>query len=70
MFFPDGRVEDYNGGRTANDIVSQAMIMFEEVADPPELYQLLGKETIDSACTDVQVIFEFHFFIVIRLFDN
>merc|ERR1712180_427922 len=23
MFFPDGRVEDYNGGRTASDIVQQ-----------------------------------------------
>jgi len=55
MFFPDGRVEDYNGGRVASDIVSQAMIMFEEVAEPPELYQLLSKDTLDSACTDVQV---------------
>merc|ERR1712157_296604 len=55
LFFPDGRVEDYNGGRTANDIVSQAMMMFEEVADPPELYQLLSKDTLDTACTDVQV---------------
>jgi len=55
MFFPDGRVEDYNGGREKNDFVSQAMIMFEEVADPPELYQMLSKDTIDTACTDVQV---------------
>ena len=58
LFFPDGRVEDYNGGRTANDIVSQAMMMFEEVADPPELYQLLSKDTLDTACTDVQVNFD------------
>jgi len=29
--------------------------MFEEVAEPPELYQLLGQDTIDSACADVQV---------------
>ena len=55
MFFPDGRVEDYNGGRTASDIVQQALTMFEEVAEPPELYQLLGQDTIDSACADVQV---------------
>ena len=58
MFLPDGRVEDYNGGREKNDFVSQAMIMFEEVADPPELYQMLSKDTIDTACTDVQVTFK------------
>ena len=55
MFFPDGRVEDYNGGRTASDIVQQALTMLEAVAEAPELYQLLGQDTIDSACADVQV---------------
>jgi len=55
MFFPDGRVEDYNGGRTSSDIVAQGMLMFEEVAEPPELYELLSQESLDSACTDVQV---------------
>jgi len=55
MFFPDGRVEDYNGGRTSSDIVAQGMLMFEEVAEPPELYELLSQESLDAACTDVQV---------------
>lgn len=55
IFYPDGRVEDYNGGRTAADIVAQAMILFEDVADPPELYELTNKDALDKACTDAQV---------------
>lgn len=55
MFFPDGRVEDYQGGRTADDIVAQAMIMFEDVAEPPELIELVNKDALDKACTDSQI---------------
>lgn len=55
IFYPDGRVEDYNGGRTADDIVAQAMILFEDVAEPPELFELTNKDALDKACTDAQV---------------
>jgi protein disulfide-isomerase A6 len=55
IFYPDGRVEDYNGGRTASDFVQQGMILFEDVADPPELRQLTSQATIDEGCKDVQV---------------
>ena len=31
------------------------MILFEDVADPPELYELTNKDALDKACTDAQV---------------
>ena len=43
MFFPDGRVEDYNAGRTASDIVQMAMVMYEEVAEPPGMIAYRSK---------------------------
>lgn len=55
IFYPDGRVEDYNGGRTASDLVAQAMILFEDVAEPPELHQLTSKKVLEDTCNNAQV---------------
>ena len=55
IFYPDGRVEDYNGGRTASDLVAQAMILFEDVAEPPELHQLTSKQVLEDTCNNAQV---------------
>ena len=48
-------MEDYSGGRTASDIIAQAMILFEDVAEPPELHQMTSKASLDENCKDVQV---------------
>jgi protein disulfide-isomerase A6 len=55
IFFPDGRVEDYQGGRTASDIVAQGLILFEDVAEPPELHQLVSKATLEDNCNNAQI---------------
>jgi len=55
IFYPDGRVEDYNGGRTASDLVAQALILFEDVAEPPELKQLTSKAVLDDTCNNAQI---------------
>ena len=55
IFYPDGRVGDFNGGRSASDFVAQAMILFEDVAEPPELKQLTSKAVLDDTCNNAQV---------------
>jgi len=55
IFYPDGRVEDYNGGRSASDFVAQAMILFEDVAEPPELHQLTSKKVLEDDCNSAQI---------------
>lgn len=57
IFYPDGRVEDFQGGRTAADLVAQGMLLFEDVADPPELRELVDEEALKASCTDVQLCF-------------
>jgi len=47
--------EDYNAGRTASDIVTVAMTLYESVRDPPELRQLLDQESFDEKCGSAQL---------------
>jgi len=47
--------EDYNAGRTASDVISTAMVLFESVRDPPELRQLVDQETFDEKCQAAQL---------------
>lgn len=54
-FFPGGKksrsdAEDYNGGRTASDIVSWAEDKAEASAPPPELLQILGEAELTKGC--------------------
>lgn len=47
--------EDYNAGRTASDIVTVGMDLYESVRDPPELRQLVDQETFDEKCGNAQL---------------
>merc|ERR1712176_1103680 len=55
IFYPDGRVEDYQGGRTASDFITTGMTLFEDYAEPPELHELTSQKVIDENCKDVQI---------------
>merc|ERR1712018_1064126 len=46
---------DYNGGRSASDIVAAGMELFESVRDPPELRQLVDQEVFDDKCNNAQL---------------
>jgi len=46
---------DYNGGRSASDIVAAGMELFESVRDPPELRQLVDQEIFDDKCNSAQL---------------
>lgn len=48
--------EDYNAGRTASDIVTVGMDLYESVRDPPELRQLVDQETFDEKCGNAQLL--------------
>lgn len=54
-FFPGGRkdsdsAQDYQGGRTASDIVAWALEKYTESVPAPEVYQLISEETEKTAC--------------------
>jgi len=56
-FFPGGKksrsdAEDYDGGRTAADIISWASDKAAESAPPPELLQILGEKELTKGCSD------------------
>jgi len=47
--------EDYNAGRTASDVINEAMTLFEDVREPPELRQLTDQEIFDDKCQNAQL---------------
>ena len=52
-FFPAGvksSPEDYNGGRTADDIVNWALDHYTENIPPPELVQITNQESMTENC--------------------
>ena len=54
-FFPGGRksssdVQDYDGGRTASDIVSWALDKHTESIPAPELIEIVDESSFDAAC--------------------
>lgn len=58
-FFPagmkDGEAEDYDGGRTASDIVSWALEKVAESAPPPELVQITSADVLKESCESHQL---------------
>ncbi|XP_022694430.1 protein disulfide-isomerase A6 homolog [Varroa jacobsoni] len=59
-YFPAGpkdrsSAEEYNGGRTADDIVAWASEKALENAPPPEVIQLTNEKLLIDACTDNQL---------------
>lgn len=46
---------DYDGGRTTSDIVHWASQKVAENVPPPELKQIVNKDTFDAACQDMQL---------------
>ncbi|GFS76046.1 protein disulfide-isomerase A6 [Nephila pilipes] len=55
-FFPqgnkDGSAEEYDGGRTASDIVSWALEKLAEFTPPPEVEQVTNADILKRACED------------------
>lgn len=52
-YFPAGPKrgsEEYNGGRTADDIVSWALDKYEVNIDPPEVVQAINSEVLKEEC--------------------
>lgn len=49
------RAEEYDGGRTASDIVTWAMNKVSENAPPPEIVQLTEQAQLEEACDNKQV---------------
>jgi len=54
-----GSPEDYNAGRTASDIITVGMGLFESVRDPPELRQLVDPEQFQEKCEAAQLCLVF-----------
>ncbi|XP_064597005.1 protein disulfide-isomerase A6-like [Liolophura sinensis] len=51
----DGSAEDYQGGRTASDIVRQGEDLAAENVPPPEIIQLTEQKTLTDACDEHQL---------------
>ena len=52
-FFPAGRksgAEEYDGGRTADDIISWASEKADASAPPPELVQITSNDVLEEGC--------------------
>lgn len=47
--------EDYQGGRTASDIVAFAQSAIEENLPPPEVAQVLDQDSFDKGCSSKQI---------------
>lgn len=59
-FFPGGKkdsssAEEYNGGRTADDIVQWALEKAADAAPPPELHQVTKLKVLQEACENNQL---------------
>ncbi len=59
-FFPAGSVsasnaENYDGGRTASDIVSWAMNKYSENLPAPDVIELTEQKILDEACENKQI---------------
>lgn len=59
-FFPGGKkdsssAEEYNGGRTADDIVHWALEKAADAAPPPELHQVTNTKVLQDACENNQL---------------
>ncbi|XP_029836001.2 protein disulfide-isomerase A6 homolog [Ixodes scapularis] len=59
-FFPGGKkdsssAEEYNGGRTADDIVHWALEKAADAAPPPELHQVTNAKVLQDACENNQL---------------
>ncbi|CAN7998936.1 unnamed protein product, partial [Ixodes hexagonus] len=59
-FFPGGKkdassAEEYNGGRTADDIVQWGLEKAAESAPPPELHQVTESKVLQDACENNQL---------------
>lgn len=59
-FFPGGKkdsssAEEYNGGRTADDIVHWALEKAADAAPPPELHQVTKTKVLQDACENNQL---------------
>ncbi|XP_071505996.1 protein disulfide-isomerase A6 homolog [Diadema antillarum] len=44
--------DEYDGGRTASDIVSWCMSKVQEALPPPEVYELTEQQVLDEACQE------------------
>ncbi|KAK4325614.1 hypothetical protein Pmani_003821 [Petrolisthes manimaculis] len=51
-FFNKGEVEEYDGGRTASDIVSWANDKAATNIEPPEIVQIVDNDSLDNACKE------------------
>ena len=54
-YFPaglKGQAEEYDGGRTADDIVAWALERHTEAIPPPELVQVTSPKVLESECQD------------------
>uniref|UniRef100_A0A2L2Y0U2 protein disulfide-isomerase n=2 Tax=Parasteatoda tepidariorum TaxID=114398 RepID=A0A2L2Y0U2_PARTP len=55
-FFPqgvkDGSAEEYDGGRTASDIINWALEKHADLVPPPEVLQVTNNEILKQACED------------------
>ncbi|GAB6018890.1 Protein O-glucosyltransferase 2 [Chamberlinius hualienensis] len=58
-YFPagkkDGTEVDYDGGRTASDIVQWATEKVTENVPPPEVHQIISKEVLEEGCKEHQL---------------
>ncbi|MCL4121977.1 UNVERIFIED_CONTAM: hypothetical protein GTU68_058655 [Idotea baltica] len=50
--FHKGEVEEYNGGRTASDIVQWALEKSSANIEPPEVIQVVDQDVLTKACKD------------------
>lgn len=51
----DGEAVEYDGGRTASDIVAWALERVSENIAPPEIVELTAKDTLEKACANSQL---------------
>lgn len=58
-YFPggkkDGEAQEYDGGRTASDIVSWASSKVAENVPPPDVYQVVDQSVLSDNCDDRQL---------------
>jgi len=57
-YFPAGAkldAEEYDGGRTASDIVAWAEAKLEEFAEPPEIRELLNDDVFNEECREKSI---------------
>jgi len=56
-YFPAGNkdyssAEDYQGGRTASDIIAYALDLFSDSVEPPEILELTSNKVLSENCND------------------